>query len=235
MFALTEQGSLYESTDHALTWTERASPKAHAAVSNNLLLRGVRLAADRSDTVYVCSDAGLWSLASGTSEWMQVGPASEGKCSDVVIDNGAVYAAFRGVGVVQLTFRIVVFGGHAQATSTWLLLKAAARTSEFPDDPIRFALGPGSMLVSEGCDVCGSVTVWFDLRSNLSGPNPTATWGNPIATLPESTGGGPGYSISAAMSPSGRTLIAGGRGACDLQQPDGAERRHHIPFPQDHA
>lgn len=192
LYAFDLAGGLYRSTDHGLTWGRRGPTLA----VGNAYGRGLRLDVDSTDAVFGCSDNGLFVLPSGGSQWFPVGPTavSTRKCTDVVVDGGTVYAAFRDVGVVRFV------GGQ------WQTLKPAA---DGGDAPIRLAFNSGQIAVNDDCNV------WLRNRTDLAAANVASTWGPAITGVNAGkvcdTGAG-GYSLAVALSPNGHLVIASGRG-----------------------
>jgi photosystem II stability/assembly factor-like uncharacterized protein len=207
LFAVTEHSRVYRSDNQGLSWMRLTDPPG-----DNNVLQTKLLASDGNDGLFYCAEVGLWHLDNGSQTWVNAEPpgfakqtVSKMRCTDVVAQNGAVYAGFPSNGVYQL-----------QSDRTWRQVKQAVNTN----GTIRIALGSASIAVNDMCDV--------EVRpiADLSRADVLSTWpasgkgrwksSGEVNDLSGSVCDGPGmgtYSALAAMSPNGKVIVAGGRGA----------------------
>jgi hypothetical protein len=197
LFALTAAGAVYRSTDHGLAWSSLGTAPVTRAGTGGPYYDSAFVVADAFDVPIVCGDAGLVRLASGS--WVYVGGSATGslRCSHVVIDGGTIYATFREAGLYRL-----------DGPGTWTRLKEARSTTT--PTPIRIAMNGSKIVVNDDCNV------WVRSRADLTRSDVLATWGSPItgatgAKVCDATADG--YSTTAAISPDGSRVVAGGRGA----------------------
>jgi hypothetical protein len=193
LFALTDDGRVYRSSDHAATWSRLPDVPVSLPTTGGPYGGGAYVIADSNDIPYVCADKGLFELINGTWQLVGVTSVSGLRCSQVLIDGSTLYAAFRGAGLYQL-----------QSFGSWRLLKPATSVAEAP---IRVAVNGTKIVVNDDCNV------WIRNKSDLSASNVATTWGASIVgTLDGKVCDATGSSATVAISPDGTHVAAGGRG-----------------------
>lgn len=175
LYALGFDGTVFKSTDAAVTWTRLAVPAPIVESPT----KGAVLAVSEYDVKLVCSAAGLYASADGRT-WSLLEPSpgpTPHPCTDVVaLPGGNRLAAFRDIGVWS-----------------WDLVVGWASSALLPQQgadgaPIRVAVSGGTIVVNDDGDVWVSVNGGAFRNRLRNGAHVAAS-------------GQEGYSLSVAISP----------------------------------
>ena len=217
LFGLARDGYVWQTNDGGSTWARLPNQVPGLTGTYG---QGGYLATNGPNTVYVCSDAGLYSLTVPGTTWttVAVGPAGTHQCSDFVVASSGFYAAFRDIGVWAN-----LGGGFVQVKSP-ISVPITPTGTLVPNAPIRVAVGTNRIVLNYGCEI------YTNSLSNLSSPESNHTWSYKGRRCYTSQNG---YDLAAAISPTDPNHFIVSGNEAQVTRDGGATWSGHLPVGQD--
>ncbi len=188
LFALGYDGTVYRTDDAANSWRALAGDGAFAPGTQGYPVTSGALAISTTGQIFVCSEAGLRTLASSVATTWQPfePPGGPHPCSDMLIaPTGYIYAGFRDLGVQ--TWDLV---------NGWRAIKNPPMPNPAPGKPVRIAVGKSNIVLNYDCQI------YTNKLANLYRTGSEASWVARGQQCALSTPGTQlGYAMAAAIAP----------------------------------